>query len=266
MAVPCLDSQLLTLVHYSHKFQHAEGMSLHCFRGPRVTVEGPLLELQGSPERYGRAALLPWAPLAKAAAGPGDRTPQRSFSPASTKPDPSRPTPPPLRPSTPYSSSSDRFRRALMTPASGAAQRYLPAPSAALGPRSLSRHSRGWTGSGHPSSRATLSRQAARSDAERGSQARGTRGRRRRDVTDARRPRVAPARGSGLGGWRSSHPTDCTNKLKLVTHTVTKVRRAASCVEDLCLSVGWHSAAAVTVCFDYILYIKAVTQHFYIVP
>lgn len=39
--------QLLTLARCSHKLQHAEGMSLRCFRGPSVTTEGPLSELQG---------------------------------------------------------------------------------------------------------------------------------------------------------------------------------------------------------------------------
>lgn len=44
---PCPASQLLTLVRCNHELQHAEGVSLHCFRGPSVTVEGPLSELQG---------------------------------------------------------------------------------------------------------------------------------------------------------------------------------------------------------------------------
>ena len=36
-----------------------------------------------------------------------------------------------------------------------------------------------------------------------------------------------------------------------MSHSVTKVRRAASHIEDSCLSVGSHSAAAFTVVFDH---------------
>jgi len=36
-----------------------------------------------------------------------------------------------------------------------------------------------------------------------------------------------------------------------LSHTVTTVRRAASRIEDPCLSVGSHSAAAFTVVFDH---------------
>jgi len=36
-----------------------------------------------------------------------------------------------------------------------------------------------------------------------------------------------------------------------LSHTVTKVRRAALLIEDPCLSFGSHSAAAFTVPFDH---------------
>jgi hypothetical protein len=39
-----------------------------------------------------------------------------------------------------------------------------------------------------------------------------------------------------------------------LSHAVTKVRRAASLIEDPCLSVGSHSAAAFTVVFDHTSY------------
>lgn len=38
-----------------------------------------------------------------------------------------------------------------------------------------------------------------------------------------------------------------------MSHTVTKkVRRAASCIEDLCLSVRWYLAVALTVLFSFL--------------
>jgi len=39
-----------------------------------------------------------------------------------------------------------------------------------------------------------------------------------------------------------------------LSHTVTKVQRTASHIEDPCLSVGSHSAAAFTVVFDHTSY------------
>jgi len=36
-----------------------------------------------------------------------------------------------------------------------------------------------------------------------------------------------------------------------LSHTVTKVRHAASHIEDPCLSIGSHSAAAFTIVFDH---------------
>jgi len=46
-----------------------------------------------------------------------------------------------------------------------------------------------------------------------------------------------------------------------LSHTVTKVRRATSRVEDPCLSVGSHSAAAFTVVFDHTSYSSYGVEH-----
>jgi len=49
--------------------------------------------------------------------------------------------------------------------------------------------------------------------------------------------------------------------LKLVTHCFTKVQRAASHIEDPCLSIGSHSAAAFTVFFYHTSYICRALQN-----
>jgi len=49
----------------------------------------------------------------------------------------------------------------------------------------------------------------------------------------------------------SSQPTDCTEQAETCHTLLLKVRRAAFRIEDPCLSVGSHSAAACTVLFDH---------------
>lgn len=111
-------------------------------------------------------------------------------------PDPDVPaTPLPCRGLKPtHSSSSGRFRCALMTTPSGAA----PLPLRPLQPPSTTAASLVGAGGGRlprARARAALGAAGGRADAALASQARGARGGAGRDVTDARRPRVAPARG-----------------------------------------------------------------------